>query len=82
MLSSDLIVFFPAALYFVWVYRRVFVGGGVRDRDGGSVLWLLAMILLNPCLILIDHGHFQVEFLSKMLQIEMFLLSRYRQCNS
>ncbi|XP_020108916.1 probable dolichyl pyrophosphate Man9GlcNAc2 alpha-1,3-glucosyltransferase [Ananas comosus] len=64
VLSSDLIVFFPAALYFVWVYRRVFVGGGVCDRDGGSVLWLLAMILLNPCLILIDHGHFQYNCIS------------------
>ncbi|XP_038980382.1 probable dolichyl pyrophosphate Man9GlcNAc2 alpha-1,3-glucosyltransferase [Phoenix dactylifera] len=29
------------------------------DKEGGSAPWLLAMILFTPCLILIDHGHFQ-----------------------
>ncbi|KAG1371415.1 putative dolichyl pyrophosphate Man9GlcNAc2 alpha-1,3-glucosyltransferase [Cocos nucifera] len=58
VLSSDLLVFFPAALYFVWVYCRRNIGG---DKEGRSAPWLLAMILLNPCLILIDHGHFQMS---------------------
>ncbi|XP_073104503.1 probable dolichyl pyrophosphate Man9GlcNAc2 alpha-1,3-glucosyltransferase isoform X2 [Elaeis guineensis] len=61
VLSSDLLLFFPAALYFVWVYCRRNVGG---DKEGRSAPWLLAMILLNPCLILIDHGHFQYNCIS------------------
>ncbi|CAA6654544.1 unnamed protein product [Spirodela intermedia] len=54
---------FPAALCFVFIYfgRRI-----RRGRGDGSVTheWLLAMILLNPCLILIDHGHFQYNCIS------------------
>lgn len=60
VLSSYLLVFFPAALYFVCVYSRRNTGGG---KEEGSALWLIAMLLLNPCLILIDHGHFQVRYL-------------------
>jgi alpha-1,3-glucosyltransferase len=58
VLSSDLMVFFPAALWFVWTYMKDGVGGGRERRDGW--MWLLAMVLINPCLVLIDHGHFQV----------------------
>jgi alpha-1,3-glucosyltransferase len=58
VLSSDLMVFFPAALWFVWTYMKDGVGGGRERRDGW--MWLLAMVLINPCLLLIDHGHFQV----------------------
>lgn len=59
VLSSDLLVLFPAALCFVFIYFSRRIGSG---RGDGSVArdWLLAMILINPCLILIDHGHFQV----------------------
>ncbi|CAL9044052.1 unnamed protein product [Musa banksii] len=56
VLSSDLLAFFPAAIYYVWVYFQRNVGGDGEER---SAPWLLAMILLNPCLILVDHGHFQ-----------------------
>ncbi|WOK93716.1 putative dolichyl pyrophosphate Man9GlcNAc2 alpha-1,3-glucosyltransferase [Canna indica] len=61
VLSSDLLVFFPAAIYFVWVYFQRQVGVHGEER---SAPWLLAMILLNPCLILIDHGHFQYNCIS------------------
>ncbi|CAD5170150.1 unnamed protein product [Musa acuminata subsp. malaccensis] len=61
VLSSDLLVFFPAAIYFVWVYFHRNVGGDGEER---SAPWLLAMILLNPCLILVDHGHFQYNCIS------------------
>ncbi|KAJ8505822.1 hypothetical protein OPV22_006708 [Ensete ventricosum] len=61
VLSSDLLVFFPAAIYFVWVYFQRNVGGDGEER---SAPWLLAMILLNPCLILVDHGHFQYNCIS------------------
>ncbi|CAH2079735.1 unnamed protein product [Thlaspi arvense] len=59
VLSSDLLIFFPAALFFVLVYHK--------NRTGSSkseVAWHIAMILLNPCLILIDHGHFQYNCIS------------------
>ncbi|KAJ0978145.1 hypothetical protein J5N97_013619 [Dioscorea zingiberensis] len=58
VISSDLMVFFPAAIWFVLVYFRG------RNQDDGSAWWLLAMILLNPGLILIDHGHFQYNCIS------------------
>ena len=56
VLSSDVLIFFPAVLYFVLVYRAMRLGMGSKS----NVAWHVAMILLNPCLILIDHGHFQV----------------------
>ena len=59
VLSSDVLIFFPAVLYFVLVYRAMRFGMGGKS----DVAWHIAMILLNPCLILIDHCHFQV-FLS------------------
>ncbi|KAG9442088.1 hypothetical protein H6P81_017942 [Aristolochia fimbriata] len=48
VLLSDALVFFPAAIYFILVYC---VHRGKKDAS----LWLLAMILLNPTLIVIDH---------------------------
>ena len=59
VLSSDLLVFFPAALWFVWAYMKLGIGGEER-REGW--MWLLSMVLISPCLVLIDHGHFQVSF--------------------
>lgn len=56
MISSDLMVFFPAAVWFVWVY--------CKGKAEGAAPWLLAMVLLNPCAILIDHGHFQYNCIS------------------
>ncbi|KAK6150971.1 hypothetical protein DH2020_015903 [Rehmannia glutinosa] len=54
VLMSDLMIFFPAVLYFVTVYYS-----GKPTGDKSSMAWHTVMILLNPCLILIDHGHFQ-----------------------
>ncbi|XP_010278445.1 PREDICTED: probable dolichyl pyrophosphate Man9GlcNAc2 alpha-1,3-glucosyltransferase isoform X2 [Nelumbo nucifera] len=59
VLSSDVIVFFPAALYFIIVFYT-----GRRDNCKEDIAWHLAIILLNPCLILIDHGHFQFNCIS------------------
>ncbi|KAJ3682942.1 hypothetical protein LUZ60_013169 [Juncus effusus] len=58
VLLSDLIFFFPSALIFIWVYSKSNFG------EEKSFMWLLAMILLNPGLILIDHGHFQYNCIS------------------
>ncbi|KAG7543780.1 Glycosyl transferase ALG6/ALG8 [Arabidopsis thaliana x Arabidopsis arenosa] len=64
VLSSDALIFFPAALFFVLVYHRN------RSRSGKSeVAWHIAVILLNPCLILIDHGHFQYNCISLGLTV-------------
>jgi len=60
VLSSDLLVFFPAALWFVWAYVKGGIGISAEERREGW-MWLLAMVLLSPCLLLIDHGHFQVS---------------------
>jgi alpha-1,3-glucosyltransferase len=35
------------------------IGVSEEERREGW-MWLLAMVLINPCLTLIDHGHFQV----------------------
>eukprot|EP00252_Welwitschia_mirabilis_P007218 TRINITY_DN18397_c0_g1_i1.p1 TRINITY_DN18397_c0_g1~~TRINITY_DN18397_c0_g1_i1.p1 ORF type:complete len:205 (-),score=16.26 TRINITY_DN18397_c0_g1_i1:54-668(-) len=59
VLSSDALVFFPAALWFVAVFKY-----GQKDED---LTWELSMILLQPCLIIIDHGHFQVRLLLRHL---------------
>ncbi|KAJ4902335.1 hypothetical protein Rs2_16286 [Raphanus sativus] len=59
--SSDALIFFPAALFFVLVYHR--------NRAKSEVAWHIAMILLNPCLILIDHGHFQYNCISLGLTV-------------
>lgn len=69
---SDVMIFFPAVLYFVSVYYS-----GKPDGEKSSMAWHTVMILLNPCLILIDHGHFQVynEFHRK-------ILLSYLTCNS
>ncbi|XP_042030998.1 probable dolichyl pyrophosphate Man9GlcNAc2 alpha-1,3-glucosyltransferase isoform X2 [Salvia splendens] len=59
VLMSDLMIFFPAVLYFVTVYYS-----GNPDDKKSSKAWHILMILLNPCLILIDHGHFQYNCIS------------------
>lgn len=56
VISSDLFIFFPAALAIVAVYYRK-----KSERDQ---MWALAMILMQPGLILIDHGHFQFNSIS------------------
>ncbi|KAL5652944.1 hypothetical protein ACJX0J_038402, partial [Zea mays] len=59
----DLLVFFLAALWFVWAYMKLGVGISGEERREGS-MWLLAMVLISPCLVLIDHGHFQYNCIS------------------
>ncbi|CAL0317367.1 unnamed protein product [Lupinus luteus] len=59
VLSSDALIFFPSVLYFVTVYYNK--PGRIRKSD---VAWHIALLLLNPCLILIDHGHFQFNCIS------------------
>ncbi|KAI4346869.1 hypothetical protein L6164_007732 [Bauhinia variegata] len=64
VLSSDALIFFPAVLYFVIVYYNQL--SRCRKSD---IAWHIAFILLNPCLILIDHGHFQYNCISLGLTI-------------
>ncbi|KAL3630336.1 hypothetical protein CASFOL_023320 [Castilleja foliolosa] len=59
VLMSDLMIFFPAVLYFITVYYT-----GKPTGEKISMVWHAVMILLNPCLILIDHGHFQYNCIS------------------
>lgn len=56
MLSSDALIFFPAVLYFIVVHYNQ-PSRGLKSE----LAWHTAAILLSPCLILIDHGHFQVS---------------------
>nr|ACR38168.1 unknown [Zea mays] len=63
VLSSDLLVFFPSALWFVWAYMKLGVGISGEERREGW-MWLLALVLISPCLVLIDHGHFQYNCIS------------------
>ncbi|GKV16817.1 hypothetical protein SLEP1_g27398 [Rubroshorea leprosula] len=65
VLSSDILIFFPAVLYFVFVYH----GRGSSMRTKSELAWHMAIILLSPCLILIDHGHFQYNCISLGLTI-------------
>ncbi|KAL5713869.1 dolichyl-P-Glc:Man9GlcNAc2-PP-dolichol alpha-1,3-glucosyltransferase [Ranunculus cassubicifolius] len=64
VLTSDVLIFFPAAILFVMAF---YANGGSQSRDAMS--WNLVMILMNPCLILIDHGHFQYNCISLGLTI-------------
>lgn len=64
VLSSDAVIFFPAVLYFVVAY---YAGMSVRQKN--NLVWHIAMILLNPCLLLIDHGHFQYNCISLGLTV-------------
>ena len=55
VLSSDVLIFFPAVFYFVLAY----FSGNSRFHKS-DIAWQIAILLINPCLILIDHGHLQV----------------------
>ncbi|KAK4756931.1 hypothetical protein SAY87_007058 [Trapa incisa] len=59
VLGSDALLFFPAVLYFLYVYHY-----GCNSRSSCEVAWHMVMLLINPCLILIDHGHFQYNCIS------------------
>ncbi|KAL8161896.1 hypothetical protein V2J09_013385, partial [Rumex salicifolius] len=64
VLSSDALVFLPALLYLIVTYN-VFCPGNSRS----DLAWLTAVVLLNPCLIIIDHGHFQYNCISLGLTV-------------
>lgn len=63
VLTSDVLIFFPAVLWLVVVYTDQ------SRRHKSNLAWHVAMILLNPCLILIDHGHFQYNCISLGLTV-------------
>ncbi|KAL9261981.1 putative dolichyl pyrophosphate Man9GlcNAc2 alpha-1,3-glucosyltransferase [Drosera capensis] len=62
VLASDILVFFPAVFFFVVAYACL--TGGLRHTA-----WHVAVILLSPCLIIIDHGHFQYNCISLGLSL-------------
>lgn len=64
VLSSDMLVFLPAVFYFIVAYSNAYP----RKRKN-ELAWLMAMILVNPCLIIIDHGHFQYNCISLGLTV-------------
>ncbi|EEF45622.1 dolichyl glycosyltransferase, putative [Ricinus communis] len=64
VLSSDALIFFPAVFYFALVYY-----GNRAIGHKSDVAWHIAVILINPCLILIDHGHFQYNCISLGLTV-------------
>ncbi|CAI9110690.1 OLC1v1010758C1 [Oldenlandia corymbosa var. corymbosa] len=64
VLSSDVLIFFPAVLYFIISYYY-----GKPNSQKRNIGWHIAVILLNPCLILIDHGHFQYNCISLGLTV-------------
>ncbi|KAG6652976.1 probable dolichyl pyrophosphate Man9GlcNAc2 alpha-1,3-glucosyltransferase isoform X2 [Carya illinoinensis] len=64
VLSSDALVFFPAVFYFVFVYYS-----GRPHGQKTDIAWHIAIMLLSPCLILIDHGHFQYNCISLGLTV-------------
>ncbi|GAB2288853.1 hypothetical protein Dimus_023163 [Dionaea muscipula] len=57
VLSSDILVFFPAVFYFIVAYAR-------PTKGPSHIAWHIAVILLSPWLIIIDHGHFQYNCIS------------------
>eukprot|EP00271_Cylindrocystis_brebissonii_P014186 TRINITY_DN35456_c0_g1_i1.p1 TRINITY_DN35456_c0_g1~~TRINITY_DN35456_c0_g1_i1.p1 ORF type:complete len:541 (+),score=52.67 TRINITY_DN35456_c0_g1_i1:285-1907(+) len=71
VISADILVFFPAALWFVTTYYRTKVA---EDK-----VWALAIILLQPGLLLIDHGHFQYNCVSLGLALASFAAILQRQ---
>mmetsp|Transcript_3274 Transcript_3274/g.4511 ORF Transcript_3274/g.4511 Transcript_3274/m.4511 type:complete len:511 (-) Transcript_3274:2683-4215(-) len=59
VLLFDLLVYFPACYLFIKMYYRKI----------SVQMWGLMLLLLQPCLILIDHGHFQYNNISLGLTI-------------
>ncbi|XP_059434121.1 probable dolichyl pyrophosphate Man9GlcNAc2 alpha-1,3-glucosyltransferase isoform X2 [Corylus avellana] len=51
-------------LYFIAVYYAGHSNGRKTD-----IAWHIAIMLLNPCLVLIDHGHFQYNCISLGLTV-------------
>ncbi|KAL6961838.1 dolichyl-P-Glc:Man9GlcNAc2-PP-dolichol alpha-1,3-glucosyltransferase, partial [Sarracenia purpurea var. burkii] len=64
VLSSDVLTFFPAVFYFVVMYYS-----GRQSGRKSDMAWHMAIILINPGLILIDHGHFQYNCISLGLTV-------------
>ena len=52
---SDVVVYFSAAIAFALVYHR---------GNAGKQIRAMALLLLQPTLILVDHGHFQYNAVS------------------
>lgn len=68
-LASDFVVYFPAAIAFCLTY--------FTQRD--KAIKALALLLFQPSLILIDHGHFQYNCVSLGLALWalVFIMNGY-----
>ena len=65
VLVSDLIIFYPASI----VLKNLF-----GSNEGKNLLGLV-LILLNPTIVLIDHGHFQYNCVSLgFMQLAIYFL--------
>ncbi|KAK1363600.1 Alpha-1,3-glucosyltransferase [Heracleum sosnowskyi] len=64
VLLSDALIFFPAVLCFLIAYYS-----GQPSASKNNTAWHTTIILLSPCLILIDHGHFQYNCISLGLTV-------------
>eukprot|EP00727_Mastigamoeba_balamuthi_P012319 m51a1_g771 hypothetical protein (508) ;mRNA; r:576901-579065 len=73
VLVSDIVVFFPAALVWSRSYHSSRTLGGTEQGD--RFLVSLALILLQPALVLTDHGHFQYNCVSLGLALWAAALS-------
>lgn len=58
VLFSDILIYFPAVYFFV---KNAYTSKIIPQK---AALLCVFLILLQPALILIDHGHFQYLFLS------------------
>ncbi|KAH1107360.1 hypothetical protein J1N35_011128 [Gossypium stocksii] len=57
------------SLILVFCFALVYCSMRFGIGQNSDVAWHIAMILLNLCLILIDHGHFQYNCISLGLTI-------------
>jgi alpha-1,3-glucosyltransferase len=75
VILCDLLVFFPAIVYYVRC-TDIFIR---RNSDRKSVLLLESVCLLMPGLLLIDHGHFQYNAvcIGLALYAAAFILNRH-----
>lgn len=73
VIASDLLFLFPPAYLF---FLRCAPAGAGEPRSAGLVGWFL--FLLNPALLLVDHGHFQYNGVSLGLAVAAVVALRGR----